>query len=141
MSVKRLMLLAAIAFCIAPVLFAQNSTPQLPESSWGNERTKNNTGKPGDARSAEADLVKPLQEIWRIVFRNSKGQDIVLDCEVARSEKDKERGLMFRKAMPKNRGMIFVYRKPEEMNFWMQNTIIPLKYRVRARKAFHFEHS
>ncbi|MFO1472405.1 MAG: DUF192 domain-containing protein [Turneriella sp.] len=90
----------------------------------------------GNARSPEAELVKPLQEVWRIVFHNSKGQDVVLDCEVARSEKDKERGLMFRKAMPKNRGMIFVYSKPEEMNFWMQNTIIPLSIAYVHERLF-----
>lgn len=136
MSAKRIPFLVAILFAIAPVLFAQNSMPQLPESSWGNERTKKESGKPGNARSPEAELVKPLQEVWRIVFHNSKGQDVVLDCEVARSEKDKERGLMFRKAMPKNRGMIFVYSKPEEMNFWMQNTIIPLSIAYVHERLF-----
>lgn len=135
-SAKYLGFIAAIAFAVAPVLFAQNSTPKLPESSWGNERSKDAGTKPGDKRTGEAELVKPLQEIWRIVFHNAKGQDVVLDCEVARSEKDKERGLMFRKAMPKNRGMIFVYRKPEEMNFWMQNTIIPLSIAYVHERLF-----
>ena len=136
MSAKRLGLLASIVFALAPLLFAENSTPQLPESSWGSERAKGDAGKQGNTRAPEADLVKPLQEIWRIVFRNARGQDVVLDCEVARSEKDKERGLMFRKAMPKNRGMIFVYRKPEEMNFWMQNTIIPLSIAYVHERLF-----
>lgn len=136
MSAKRLGLLASILFALAPLLVAQNSTPQLPESSWGSERTKSEAGKQGNTRAPEADLVKPLQEVWRIVFRNARGQDVVLDCEVARSEKDKERGLMFRKAMPKNRGMIFVYRKPEEMNFWMQNTIIPLSIAYVHERLF-----
>lgn len=135
-SAKRLGVFAAVVFAIAPVVFAQNSTPQLPESSWGSERTKQDAGKQDKTRAPEADLVKPLQEVWRIVFHNSKGVDIVLDCEVARSEKDKERGLMFRKAMPKNRGMIFVYRKPEEMNFWMQNTVIPLSIAYVHERLF-----
>ena len=137
MIVKSLGLLASVFFALAPLLLAQNSTPQLPESSWGSERAKPEAGKtPGKARDGEADLVKPLQEVWRIVFHNAKGQDVVLDCEVARSEKDKERGLMFRKAMAKNRGMIFVYRKPEEMNFWMQNTVIPLSIAYVHERLF-----
>jgi len=81
-------------------------------------------------------LVKPIDEVWRIVFHNAKGQDIAIDCEVARSEKDKERGLMFRKSMPRNRGMIFVYNKAEEMSFWMQNTQIPLSIAFIHEKLF-----
>lgn len=81
-------------------------------------------------------LVKPIDEVWRIVFLNAKGQEIAIDCEVARAEKDKERGLMFRKSMPRNRGMIFVYNKAEEMSFWMQNTYIPLSIAFVHEKLF-----
>ncbi|MCS6971885.1 MAG: DUF192 domain-containing protein [Leptospiraceae bacterium] len=87
-----------------------------------------------DAKSSE--LARPLDEVWRVVFHNSKGQDVVLDCEVARSEKDKERGLMFRKFLGKNRGMIFVYSRPEELHFWMQNTEIPLSIAFIHEKLF-----
>ena len=98
---------------------------QRPDS-WEKERA--NAEAPTTKRSAEpaGNLGKPLDEVWRIVFHNSKGKDIVLDCEVARTEKEKERGLMFRKFLGKNRGMIFVYNQPDQMNFWMQNTLIPL---------------
>jgi len=80
--------------------------------------------------------IKPIDEVWRVVFHNAKGKDIVLDVEVARTPRDKERGLMFRKSLPKNRGMIFVYDKPEEMSFWMQNTFIPLSIAYIHEKKF-----
>jgi uncharacterized membrane protein (UPF0127 family) len=28
--------------------------------------------------------------------------------------------------MPENEGMLFVYKEPQEMSFWMRNTFIPL---------------
>lgn len=46
--------------------------------------------------------------------------------EVADDEAERARGLMFREAMPRFDGMLFVYDKPEPVAFWMKNTLIPL---------------
>ncbi len=104
--------------------------------TWGNEKKADSKNTAPTAAEPAGNLIKPLDEVWRVVFHNAKGQDVVLDCEVARSEKDKERGLMFRKFLGKNRGMIFVYNKPAEMNFWMQNTHIPLSIAYVHEKLF-----
>jgi uncharacterized membrane protein (UPF0127 family) len=37
-----------------------------------------------------------------------------------------ERGLMERRDLGRDDGMIFVYDKPQQMNFWMRNTPTPL---------------
>lgn len=101
-----------------------------------NWETGRNTETAGREQGSAQEIAKPLDEVWRIVFHNSKGRDVVLDCEVARTEKDKERGLMFRKFLGKNRGMIFVYNQPEQMNFWMQNTQIPLSIAYVHERLF-----
>jgi uncharacterized membrane protein (UPF0127 family) len=46
--------------------------------------------------------------------------------EVADTLEKQERGLMFRRSLPENEGMLFVYKEPIEMSFWMRNTLIPL---------------
>jgi uncharacterized protein len=48
------------------------------------------------------------------------------DVEVAQTEAEQERGLMFRKSLPKNGGMIFPMEPPRSASFWMKNTVIPL---------------
>jgi hypothetical protein len=53
-----------------------------------------------------------------------KGKTIKV--EVARTEKEKERGLMFRERLGKDRGMLFVYEGEEIRPFWMKNTRLPL---------------
>ncbi|MES0491829.1 MAG: DUF192 domain-containing protein [Leptospirales bacterium] len=65
-------------------------------------------------------------KIWTIYFTNLKKQKVVLYVEIARTEKEKRKGLMFRESLPKNMGMIFLYDKPVYLNFWMRNTAIPL---------------
>ncbi|MBI4722057.1 MAG: DUF192 domain-containing protein, partial [Candidatus Stahlbacteria bacterium] len=36
------------------------------------------------------------------------------------------RGLMYRKKLPENRGMLFIFEEPGIYPFWMKNTYIPL---------------
>jgi uncharacterized membrane protein (UPF0127 family) len=45
--------------------------------------------------------------------------------EMARTVQERERGLMFRRELPKDRGMLFV-QAPGPAAFWMKNTYIPL---------------
>ena len=46
--------------------------------------------------------------------------------EVARTEEEQERGLMFRKVVAKGSGMLFPMAPPRVATFWMKNTLIPL---------------
>jgi uncharacterized membrane protein (UPF0127 family) len=46
--------------------------------------------------------------------------------EVARTEDEKARGLMFRDKLGADEGMLFVYEKEEFLTFWMKNTPLPL---------------
>jgi uncharacterized membrane protein (UPF0127 family) len=39
---------------------------------------------------------------------------------------EQEKGLMYRKQMPPNEGMLFDFHLPVMMSFWMKNTYIPL---------------
>jgi len=46
--------------------------------------------------------------------------------EIADTEPEREKGLMFRKSLPEGRGMLFDFHREQEVGFWMQNTYIPL---------------
>jgi uncharacterized protein len=46
--------------------------------------------------------------------------------EVAATPEQQERGLMFRKSLAGDHGMIFPYDPPQDVSFWMKNTLIPL---------------
>nr|NUR37378.1 DUF192 domain-containing protein [Sphingomonas sp.] len=45
---------------------------------------------------------------------------------VAATPQQQETGLMFRRTLAGNRGMIFPYDPPQDVSFWMKNTLIPL---------------
>lgn len=46
--------------------------------------------------------------------------------EVARTDAELEKGLMYRKSMPVDHGMLFVFKDDAVRTFWMKNTLIPL---------------
>ena len=46
--------------------------------------------------------------------------------EIAKDEDAREKGLMYRRYMPADRGMLFEFEKEEPVAFWMRNTYIPL---------------
>ncbi len=50
--------------------------------------------------------------------------EIKVELAIERSEQT--RGLMHRRSMPADQGMLFVYASPTRMSFWMRNTYIPL---------------
>ncbi len=47
-------------------------------------------------------------------------------AQVADDNEERTKGLMFVKAMPQDRGMLFVWPEAQERSFWMRNTYIPL---------------
>lgn len=47
-------------------------------------------------------------------------------AEVAATDAERERGLMYRKSLPENSGMLFVFDRPARSCMWMKNTAIPL---------------
>src|SRR5881394_149748 len=50
----------------------------------------------------------------------------VVRVEIANTDEARTRGLMFRKDLPQDRGMIFVFPTTEEHGFWMRNTYLAL---------------
>jgi uncharacterized protein len=48
------------------------------------------------------------------------------DVEIARSDSERQTGLMNRSSMPADHGMIFVFDHEQTLVFWMKDTLIPL---------------
>ncbi len=50
----------------------------------------------------------------------------VFQSEVMRTPDERARGLMFRRHLPQDRGMLFDFKEVAPVSMWMQNTYIPL---------------
>jgi uncharacterized protein len=73
---------------------------------------------------AVAQQDKPLP-VTTIVIDTDHGPH-VFRVEVAADAGSQERGLMYRKQMAPDGGMLFDFHRPQMEYFWMKNTILPL---------------
>jgi len=55
--------------------------------------------------------------------------------EVARSEAQRQRGLMHRKSLGAREGMLFVFDRDQRLDFWMKNTTLPLSIAFLSREG------
>jgi uncharacterized membrane protein (UPF0127 family) len=65
----------------------------------------------------------------RLFIETAEGE-VELAVEIADSSEERQQGLMNRKELAPNTGMVFVNTTPTESNFWMKNTLIPLSLAV-----------
>jgi len=49
-----------------------------------------------------------------------------IDTQLALTAAEQQTGLMYRKEMPQQEGMLFVFTQPSTQCFWMKNTLLPL---------------
>jgi uncharacterized protein len=77
--------------------------------------------------SASTGLMRPTpaaeQQTIEIASKNGVH---VFSVELAVTEQERERGLMFRKQLPEGQGMLFDFKQEQEVSMWMENTYIPL---------------
>lgn len=62
----------------------------------------------------------------RALIIRSADKDHRFTVEVARTPREQELGLMYRRGLAPDRGMLFPYDPPQPVAFWMKNTLIPL---------------
>lgn len=46
--------------------------------------------------------------------------------EIADTTEKQEKGLMGRESLPEDQGMLFIYDEPQDLSYWMKNTLISL---------------
>lgn len=66
------------------------------------------------------------QAFESLSIATQSGQRQAFKVEVARNDADRAQGLMFRRSMPTDQGMLFDFGRVEPVSMWMQNTYLPL---------------
>ncbi len=75
--------------------------------------------------AANSAAAEPGAALAPLSIETAKGP-VRFQVEVARTQDEQARGLMYRTSLPDHGGMIFPMRPPREASFWMKNTLIPL---------------
>ncbi len=62
----------------------------------------------------------------RVCIEKKDGSQVCLRVEVAATPEQRSLGLMYRKSLKKDRGMLFLFESDTKQSFTMRNTFIPL---------------
>lgn len=82
---------------------------------------------PAFARAAtEPTTAQPTLPVEKLVIVGHDGRQHVFHVEMALTEPQQVTGLMFRKSVPADGGMLFDWGAPRESQMWMENTLVPL---------------
>ena len=65
------------------------------------------------------------QKQQMLVIHSASG-DHQVKVEVVKRSDEMARGLMYRRSLGKDSGMLFIFRQEAPQSFWMKNTLIPL---------------
>ncbi len=57
----------------------------------------------------------------------------IITAEIARTEDEREKGLMFRTSLKDGNGMLFIFDADQILAFWMKNTSLPLSLAYISR--------
>jgi uncharacterized membrane protein (UPF0127 family) len=79
----------------------------------------------GVAGYAEDALTSPQNGLEKLEIITSRGTH-EFSVEIMRSGPQRERGLMFRRYLPQDRGMLFDFGSERPVMMWMKNTYLPL---------------
>ena len=109
-------LLAAVAIGCKPARTTGPATPPPGNAATADARATDAVATDAPATGAATDPLTVPMRIGSETFH----------LEVADSDEEQKRGLMYRESMPQDHGMIFVNEDEAERSFWMEATLIPL---------------
>lgn len=106
-----IVLLAIFSLCSA----CASCSPKAPKDGSAPAANDGATGA-----SAPAELTASVE-----LFPPGRAP-VLVKVELARTASERARGLMHRKQLDADSGMLFLFEGPQQLSFWMRNTYVPL---------------
>lgn len=108
-------LLVFLAVSITMIGLNQKRKNMLRQESNGSTENQSSRTNTLFTKEGELDFVNPAGEAITKI-----------DIEIADDDYQTQKGLMYRRSMKSNQGMLFIFPDEEERSFWMKNTYLPL---------------
>lgn len=91
-----------------------------------NDVKTNSLGYTGDVNKGSNPVIMNTNlPVKKLVIASANGQH-EFQVEIASTDAQRKVGLMNRKSLDDDKGMLFIFQSSGIVNFWMKNTLIPL---------------
>ena len=84
------------------------------------------TPPPPPATSAPSEETPEVGFARSTVTVATGDETVTVAVEIAETDEQRERGLMFRRSLPQDAGMVFLFPEDVSGAFWMKDTLVPL---------------
>ena len=81
---------------------------------------------PAMAQNVNPTVAQPMLPTEKMTIVTHDGRKLDFTVEMALTDDQQITGLMFRKTVAPNTGMLFDWHQPRDSNMWMRNTVAPL---------------
>lgn len=124
LKINALPLFIAIALAFFSCQSDPAPTPRSQQPSANADRATDQAPAPGPAAVPEPPFIKEGE----LAILDPTGKRVLqkFDIEISQIPEEREQGLMYRKSMSDQQGMLFLFDYPEPQSFWMRNTYISL---------------
>lgn len=119
-----------ILLIIAMLAFIASQVPWDRIISKSSSKTSEIPTEPESAASANKQKDNTVFESeGRLTFTGIDGREkTTIEIEISDTEEERNLGLMHRRTLPDQAGMLFIFEKDKERNFWMKNTFLSLDF-------------
>lgn len=126
MNLKQILIVGVLAVAMLAFILQ----PLLTNMNFGGttNNTTNTTMNEPKVEAPPGGVEPQFRKDGELTFLNSDKSETLqnIDIEIVRDDASIQQGLMYRKSMDENRGMLFVMPEMKTQSFWMKNTHIPL---------------
>ena len=125
MNLKQILIVGALA--LAMLAFIMQPLIRYMNSGSSTETTTTTMNEP-KVEAPPGGVEPQFRKDGELSFLSSDKSETLqnIEIEIVRDEASITQGLMYRKSMDENRGMLFVMPQMGPQSFWMKNTHIPL---------------
>lgn len=98
------------------------------DRSGSNSGTASTAADTASGTATVTDAGPKFSKEGELYFISKANNDTIrkIDVELAETDEERAKGLMDRKSMSDDQGMLFIFPTAEEQSFWMKNTYISL---------------
>jgi uncharacterized protein len=108
-------------FLLALLVMGCGSAPSDQDSG-----SRENPRSSADGSAATGKTASERSDLPTVIIGASEGERVEVRVEIADDPFERARGLMYRKELREDRGMLFDFPREQPLSFWMKNTRIPL---------------